>query len=121
MFSKTILNTNHYGMAWFEQVRGGSVGLNHPELMSSSTTSQVLCTVLWFQQVRGGSVGLQSSSLPSLFCSMGLNKLIILTSDLIVPQYLYTMSFSRSSQTFFRELANCMKLQKVVLTSAFIK
>ena len=93
MFSKTILNTNHYGMAWFEQVRGGSVGLNHPELMSSSTTSQVLCTVLWFQQVRGGSVGLQSSSLPSVFCSMGLNKLMILTSDLIVPQHLYTMSY----------------------------
>ena len=32
-------------------VREGSVGLNHPELMSSSTTGLVPCPVLWFEQV----------------------------------------------------------------------
>ena len=47
---------------WFENVRGGSIGLNLPKLMSSSTnysTGQVQSTtglvsypLLWFEQVR---------------------------------------------------------------------
>ena len=36
-------------------VRGGSVGLNRPELMSNSTAGLVPCVVLWFEQVRKSS------------------------------------------------------------------
>ncbi len=36
---------------WSSVVRGGSVWLNHPELMSSSTPGLVPCVVLWFEQV----------------------------------------------------------------------
>ena len=32
-------------------VPGGSVGLNHPELMSSFTAGLDPCVVLWFKQV----------------------------------------------------------------------
>ena len=39
-------------------VRGGSVGLNHSELMSILTTGQVPFPVLWFVQVQGDLVGL---------------------------------------------------------------
>ena len=37
---------------WSSLVRTGSEELNHPELMSSSTTGLVCCVVLWFEQVR---------------------------------------------------------------------
>ena len=35
---------------WSSVVRRSSVGLSHPELVSSSTTGLVLCVVLWFKQ-----------------------------------------------------------------------
>ena len=47
------------------KVRAGSVGLNHPELMSSTTTGPVPCPVLWFENVRGGSVRLNHPKLMS--------------------------------------------------------
>jgi len=34
---------------WTSVVPGGSVGLNHPELMSRSTTGLVPSVVLWFE------------------------------------------------------------------------
>ena len=37
---------------WFEVVRGGSVKLNYPELMSNFTLGLDPCVVLWFEEVQ---------------------------------------------------------------------
>ena len=57
----------HYrsGYLPFAMVLAGSDVLNHPELMSSSTTGLVPYPVLWCEQVRGGSVGLNHPELMS--------------------------------------------------------